>query len=122
MAFFHAGMRVVGRKVHHDRVHLFHHGRLVRPGGRLILVETLGTGESTPKVIPFFRIVYDYLEQEASFTPLYLRTDYRFETMQQIRQVELPLFGQGMLPRLVETLAGWVLPECTGLWWRNLTH
>ena len=93
--------------------------RLVRPGGKLILIETLGTGETTPKVIPFFRTVYDFLEAEAGFTPLELRTDYRFETMQQIRQVVLPLFGPEMLERLVETESGWILPECTGLWWRN---
>jgi len=28
--------------------------RIVSSGGRLILIETLGTGESTPTVIPFF--------------------------------------------------------------------
>jgi hypothetical protein len=31
----------------------------------------------------------------------------------------VPLFGQEMLERLVETEAGWVLPECTGLRWRD---
>jgi ubiquinone/menaquinone biosynthesis C-methylase UbiE len=94
--------------------------RVIHPGGRMILIETLGTGESVPKVEPFFRSVYDYLESEHGFTPLAIRTDYRFETMQQIRQVVLPLFGQGMLERLVKTAAGWVLPECTGLWWREV--
>ena len=94
--------------------------RLVRPGGKLILIETLGTGESTPKVEPFFRTVYDFLESDAGFTPLNgIRTDYRFETLEQVRQVVLPLFGPAMLDRLVETPAGWLLPECTGLWWRN---
>ena len=93
--------------------------RIVRPGGKLILIETLGTGETTPRVVPFFRTVYDYLEQAAGFTPLELRTDYCFETLEQIRQVVLPLFGPEMLDRLVETQAGWALPECTGIWWRD---
>jgi ubiquinone/menaquinone biosynthesis C-methylase UbiE len=93
--------------------------RIVRPGGKLILIETLGTGESTPKVLPFFHTVYDYLQAQCGFTPHDLRTDYRFETIQQVRQVILPLFGQEMLDRLVKTSAGWVLPECTGLWWRT---
>jgi ubiquinone/menaquinone biosynthesis C-methylase UbiE len=93
--------------------------RIVRPGGKLILIETLGTGETTPKVTPFFRTVYDFLETQAGFTLLNeIRTDYRFETLEQIHQVVLPLFGPEMLERLVETEAGWVLPECTGLWWR----
>jgi ubiquinone/menaquinone biosynthesis C-methylase UbiE len=94
--------------------------RLVRPGGKLMLIETLGTGESVPKVEPFFREVYDFLEMERGFAPLAIRTDYCFETMRQIRQVVLPLFGQEMLGRLIRTGAGWVLPECTGLWWREV--
>jgi ubiquinone/menaquinone biosynthesis C-methylase UbiE len=94
--------------------------RLIRPGGKMILIETLGTGESVPKVEPFFREVYEFLETERGFTPLAIRTDYCFETMQQIQQVVLPLFGQAMLERLVRTEAGWLLPECTGLWWRQL--
>lgn len=93
--------------------------RLIRPGGKMILIETLGTGETAPNVPPFYRKVYDFLEAQAGFAPLDLRTDYRFETMEQVRQVVLPLFGQAMLARLVWTQSGWVLPECTGLWWRN---
>jgi ubiquinone/menaquinone biosynthesis C-methylase UbiE len=95
--------------------------RVVRPGGRMILIETLGTGESTPKIPPFFHEVYNFLETQCGFTRVAIRTDYCFETMQQIHQVVLPLFGQEMLERLVKTKAGWVLPECTGLWWRELS-
>ncbi len=94
--------------------------RVVRPGGRMILIETLGTGEQVPKVEPFFREVYDFLETERGFAPLAIRTDYCFETMEQIQQIVLPLFGQKMLECLVRTKAGLVLPECTGLWWRQL--
>ena len=85
----------------------------------MLLIETLGTGESTPKPAPFHRQVYNFLEKERGFAPLILRTDYCFETLEQIRQVVVPLFGQAMLARLVKTEAGWVLPECTGLWWRK---
>jgi ubiquinone/menaquinone biosynthesis C-methylase UbiE len=95
--------------------------RVVRPGGKMILIETLGIGEFTPKVEPFFRKVYDFLEAERGFTPLeYIRTDYCFEKMEQIQAVVVPLFGQAMLERLVKTEAGWVLPECSGLWLREV--
>jgi ubiquinone/menaquinone biosynthesis C-methylase UbiE len=94
--------------------------RVVRPGGRMILIETLGTGESAPKVEPFFSQVYDFLETERGFASLAIRTDYCFETLEQIHQVVLPLFGPEMLERLVRTSLGWGLPECTGLWWREL--
>jgi ubiquinone/menaquinone biosynthesis C-methylase UbiE len=94
--------------------------RVVRPGGKMILIETLGTGESRPKVEPFFRTVYDFLETEGGFKTLDIRTDYCFESMEQIRAVVVPLFGQEMLERLVKSEAGWVLPECTGIWWREI--
>jgi ubiquinone/menaquinone biosynthesis C-methylase UbiE len=92
--------------------------RIVRPGGKSILIETLGTGETTPKPAPNFRKVYDWLETEHGFHPEWTRTDYRFESMEPIRDVVVPLFGEGMLEPLVSTAKGFVLPECTGLWWR----
>ena len=94
--------------------------RAVRPGGKMILIETLGTGESRPKVEPFFRSVYDFLEAECGFAALDIRTDYYFESMEQIHEVVVPLFGQEMPERLIEVEAGWVLPECTGVWWREV--
>ena len=94
--------------------------RVVRPSGKMILIETLGTGESTPAAAPVHRTVYDFLEAEYGFTPLAIRTDYCFETLEQVDQVVVPLFGQQMRARLVETGQGWVLPECTGLWWREV--
>jgi hypothetical protein len=86
----------------------------------MILIETLGTGESRPKVEPFFRTIYNFLEAECGFASLDIRTDYCFETMEQIQSVVVPLFGQAMIERLVKTGAGWVLPECSGLWWREV--
>ncbi|HTX92963.1 MAG TPA: class I SAM-dependent methyltransferase [Anaerolineales bacterium] len=94
-------------------------GRLVRPGGKLILIETLGTGELTPNPAAQFRTIYDFLEQERGFRPQAIRTDYRFENMGQIDEVVLPLFGIEMLERLIRTPDGIVVPECTGLWWKD---
>jgi len=93
--------------------------RVVHPGGKMLLIKTLGTGEATPKAVPFHREVYDFLEAQRGFAPLDLRTDYCFETLEQIRQVLVPLFGQAMLDWLIKTEAGWVLPECTGIWCRE---
>jgi len=93
--------------------------RVVRPGGKTILIETLGTGEQAPNVPPGFREVYDWLEQERGFIPEMIRTDYRFESIDQVREVIVPLFGEKMLGVLDQTGAGIVVPECTGLWWRD---
>jgi hypothetical protein len=68
---------------------------------------------------PRSHLFFAYLNS-IGFTPRHIRTDYRFETLDQIQQVVIPLFGQEMLERLVRIEAGWVLPECTGLWWRAL--
>jgi hypothetical protein len=94
--------------------------RVLRRGGRMILIETLGTGETIPDPEARFREMYDFLEGERKFQPEWIRTDYRFETMEQIREVVVPLFGEGMISRLVPTPEGFVLPECTGLWWREV--
>jgi ubiquinone/menaquinone biosynthesis C-methylase UbiE len=94
-------------------------GRAVRPGGKLILIETLGTGETSPRPADNFRTVYDFLERERGFQPIDIRTDYRFETMDQINAVVVPLFGPEMLARLIPSSEGLIVPECTGLWWKE---
>jgi ubiquinone/menaquinone biosynthesis C-methylase UbiE len=91
--------------------------RVVRPGGKLILIETLGTGQTEPNPAAKYREVYDWLEKERGFQPVAIRTDYLFETMDQIREVVIPLFGEKMLDVLIPSDAGIVVPECTGLWW-----
>jgi ubiquinone/menaquinone biosynthesis C-methylase UbiE len=93
--------------------------RVVRRGGRLILIETLGTGETIPKVPNLFREVYDTLEKGYQFTSLNLRTDYCFETKDQIQEIIVPLFGEEMLDRTTKRDDGWILPECTGIWWKE---
>jgi ubiquinone/menaquinone biosynthesis C-methylase UbiE len=93
--------------------------RAVRPGGKLILIETLGTGETEPNPAERFRPVYDWLERERGFAPSWIRTDYRFPSPDPVRDVVVPLFGEAMLERLIPDPAGFVLPECTGLWRRE---
>jgi ubiquinone/menaquinone biosynthesis C-methylase UbiE len=93
--------------------------RVVRPGGKMILIETLGTGRREPDVPRHFRQVYDWLETEHGFAANWIRTDYRFETMKQVREVIVPLFGEEMLATLEQDETGILVPECTGLWWRE---
>jgi ubiquinone/menaquinone biosynthesis C-methylase UbiE len=93
--------------------------RVVRPGGRMILIETLGTGKMEPDPAVTYRQVYDWLEKEQGFQAQAIRTDYRFETMIQVQALVVPLFGEGMLKVLLPSASGIILPECTGLWWRD---
>lgn len=92
--------------------------RIVRPGGALILIETLGTGETQPNPPALFKSAYEYFEREWQFAFKWIRTDYRFATQEQVRQVVVPIFGESMAERTIQSEAGIILPECTGVWWR----
>jgi SAM-dependent methyltransferase len=87
--------------------------RCLRPGGKLILIETLGTGFEEPQRLPLLREYLDYLE-DSGFQMNWVRSDYRFESLQQARASIPFFFGEEML----EKLQGNILPECTGLWWQ----
>ena len=86
--------------------------RILRPGGKMIVIETLGTGFEQPERIPTLRDYLDHLDQ-IGFHMNWVRTDFRFENMQQARALVPFFFGEAML----DMLQGSILPECTGLWW-----
>ncbi len=90
--------------------------RLLRPGGTVIVLETLGTGNETPappnEGLARF---YQMLEREYGFTRTALRTDYRFESPAEGQALLRFFFGDELADRIVaEQLK--ILPECTGIW------
>ncbi len=85
----------------------------LRPGGKLIVIETLGTGFEEPQRLPLLRDYLDFLE-DCGFQMKWVRTDYCFESLQQARDRIPFFFGEEMLDKL----QGNILPECTGLWWQ----
>lgn len=91
--------------------------RVLRPGGTAILIETLGTGASTPTPPPDLLPYYDWLVDIHGFQHTWIRTDYRFPSAGQAAEALRFFFG--------DELAAWIqredlsiVPECTGLWWR----
>mgnify|MGYP006294631853 CR=1 FL=1 len=90
--------------------------RVTRPGGTLVLIETLGTGHTTPcppsaGLAEFYRL----LEQEWGWTATWVRTDYCFESLAEAETLTRFFFGDAPAERVVQE--GWVvLPECTGIW------
>ncbi|MCP4540903.1 MAG: class I SAM-dependent methyltransferase [Chloroflexi bacterium] len=94
--------------------------RVVRPGGAVILIETLGTGVTTPEPPERFVPVYDYFERERGFLSTWIRTDFCFASLAQARDVLEPLFGDAVEGKMIETDEGIVVPECTGIWWRSV--
>jgi ubiquinone/menaquinone biosynthesis C-methylase UbiE len=86
--------------------------RSLRPEGKLLLIETLGTGFEEPQRLPLLQPYFNYLEQYG-FQMKWVRTDYRFDSLQQAHERIPFFFGEEML----EKMQGDILPECTGLWW-----
>lgn len=93
--------------------------RVLRPGGTILHIETLGTGHTEPTVPDHFRTLYDWWERDLGFTSTWIRTDYRFASRQEAEELTIFFFGED----ITETFIGGdqpVLPECTGLWWRRV--
>ncbi|HEY5904163.1 MAG TPA: methyltransferase domain-containing protein [Anaerolineales bacterium] len=91
--------------------------RLLRPGGTVVLFESLGTGNETPRRLPHLENFYAWLE-EAGFRQTWIRTDYRFESVGQAAELCGFFFGEELAGRIRrEGLT--LLPECTGVWWRG---
>ncbi len=93
--------------------------RLLRPGGTLILIETLGTGVHMPeppgRVLPVF---YGLLERQLGFVARWVRTDYRFPSLAEARRLVELFFGTMVAYEVKEDRAV-IVPECTGLWYSS---
>ena len=91
--------------------------RVLRPGGTLILIESLGTGYETPNRPP---VLVDYLAylDDHGFDFTWVRTDYCFKDRVEAEDLTRFFFGEDPMP-MWEAEGGVIVPECTGLWWRN---
>ncbi len=94
--------------------------RTVRPGGELLILETLGTGQLEPQP-PTEKLAqyYDWLEIYRGFERRVLRTDYQFENVEAAVQATEFFFGPS-LPERIRRHRWARIPEWTGLWTRRL--
>ena len=91
--------------------------RILRPGGRLLILESLGTGTEVPRPPEHLEAYFDWLA-ESGFERDWIRTDYRFESLDEAIELSTFFFGQEMGAKVREN--SWqVLPECTGIWWKS---
>ena len=90
--------------------------RVLRPGGTIVIIETLGTGWPAPHPPDSLLAYYDLLKSRA-FEDTWVRTDYRFRDLEEARSLTRFFFGEGPLAALERREDGVILPECTGLWW-----
>lgn len=93
--------------------------RIMKPGGRCIILETLGTGQRRPAP-PNENLAnyYNWLENEHGFTKRWIRTDYQFKNPTEAWMHIRFFFGDTIADRVSEHKSA-IVPECTGLWWKS---
>jgi ubiquinone/menaquinone biosynthesis C-methylase UbiE len=92
--------------------------RVLRPGGTAIIVETLGTGWEEPHPpTEALAAYYALLEGEHGFSRIWIRTDYRFASLSEAEDLTRFFFDDLADQVVTEELV--VLPECTGIWYRD---
>ena len=92
--------------------------RILRPTGTVLIIETLGTGEEKPNPPEHLSNYFAWLA-DAGFERGWVRTDYRFESLEEAVDLSTFFFGEEMGEKVREKNWG-VLPECTGIWWRKV--
>jgi ubiquinone/menaquinone biosynthesis C-methylase UbiE len=96
---------------------LFQMKRILRPGGVVIILETLGTGQAVPQPPrEELAVYYAWLEQEHGFSHTWIRTDFQFESLTEAESLIRFFFGDVLAQKVADENSV-VLPECTGVWW-----
>jgi hypothetical protein len=92
--------------------------RVLRPNGQIILFESLGTGNETPIQLEHLKSYYPWLD-EAGFQNKWIRTDYRFESVEEATDLAGFFFGEEVTAQIIQKQST-ILPECTGVWWKKI--
>ena len=94
-------------------------GRILKEGGKAIILETLGTGQRNPAP-PTAGLAqyYAYLEEKRGFSKKWIRTDYRFPSVTEAEKLTSFFFGQELARHVAEENSP-LVPECTGIWWKQ---
>lgn len=92
--------------------------RVLKPGGFIVLFESLGTGNEAPIKLDHLRDFYPWLD-EIGFQNKWIRTDYKFESIAEAEELSRFFFGDELGNKVVQN--NWtILPECTGVWWLRI--
>ncbi len=89
--------------------------RVLRPGGTIVILETMGTGTDGPQAPDFLTGYYHQLENTYGFTFSLLPMDYTFESVEEAVELTDFFFGEA-LSRQVRAKGVPVVPEWAGMW------
>ncbi|MDK8181141.1 class I SAM-dependent methyltransferase [Paenibacillus sp. UMB4589-SE434] len=95
--------------------------RVVRPGGTVIIMETMGTGKEVPSPPTFLTAYYEQLVGKYGFSHKWIRLDYEFENAVQAEQLVRWFFGDALADEIAKKQLKQV-PECAGIWWLTLPN
>ena len=88
--------------------------RVVKRGGTIVIVETLGTGHETPRTHAKLDPYFAWLTTEQGFLRSVLRTDYGFPDPETAARICGSFFGEELAATIRER--GWArVPECTSV-------
>lgn len=88
--------------------------RIVRPGGWIVLIETLGTGHTEPRQHTALDEYFAMLTDDLGFTKRWIRTDYAFASVDEAATICGGFFGPSLEQKIREE--GWTrVPECTAI-------
>ncbi len=92
--------------------------RVLRPNSYIVLFESLGTGNESPIKLDHLKDYYPWLD-EAGFQNKWIRTDYKFDSLEAAEFLSRFFFGDELGDKVKKS--NWViLPECTGVWWKKI--
>jgi ubiquinone/menaquinone biosynthesis C-methylase UbiE len=92
--------------------------RVLRQDSYIVLFESLGTGNESPIKLEHLKGYYPWLD-EAGFQYKWIRTDYKFESIEEAEELSRFFFGDELGDKVRQN--NWViLPECTGVWWLKI--
>ncbi|SEK18762.1 Methyltransferase domain-containing protein [Paenibacillus sp. cl141a] len=93
--------------------------RVLRPGGTILILETMGTGTETPNPPEFLTGYYAQLEHQYGFSHQWIRTDYVFDTVEEALLNTGFFFGEELTDKIIANQWSTV-PECAGVWWKHV--
>jgi len=89
--------------------------RVLRQNSYIVLFESLGTGNELPIELEHLKEYYLWLD-EKKFQNKWIRTDYRFASIEEAEELSRFFFGDELGDKV--KVNNWaILPECTGVWW-----
>ncbi|QCT03401.1 type 11 methyltransferase [Paenibacillus algicola] len=92
--------------------------RVLKPQGTVIIIETLGTGTTTPAPPDFLESYFSLLEKHYEFSHRWIRMDYSYDHPQQAVEMMTFFFGDELAARIKEHQWSTV-PECAGIWYKH---